>query len=71
MPMAEGLRYEVHKMPPGMRERVMAQVLEKVSARAGNPDEAVAEVKDGPCATCLRWWECNGVDKEYCPLWGR
>lgn len=21
---------------------------------------------DYPCETCLRWWECNGVD-EQCP----
>lgn len=20
-----------------------------------------------PCETCLRWWECNGIDEE-CPL---
>lgn len=20
-----------------------------------------------PCETCLRWWECNGVDKQ-CPF---
>lgn len=24
--------------------------------------------KDDPCETCLRWYECNGVDKENCPL---
>ena len=23
--------------------------------------------KEDPCETCLRWSECNGVDKE-CPL---
>jgi hypothetical protein len=22
-----------------------------------------------PCETCNRWDECNGVDREYCPLW--
>lgn len=22
-----------------------------------------------PCATCLRWSECNGVEMETCPLW--
>lgn len=22
-----------------------------------------------PCETCTRWYECNGVDKENCPLW--
>ena len=22
-----------------------------------------------PCETCNRWTECNGVDREYCPLW--
>ena len=21
-----------------------------------------------PCATCVRWPECNGVDAERCPL---
>lgn len=25
---------------------------------------------DNPCDTCLRWYECNGIDKENCPLWG-
>ena len=23
-----------------------------------------------PCETCLRWYECNGIDKENCPMWG-
>lgn len=23
--------------------------------------------KEDPCETCLRWYECNGVDEE-CPL---
>lgn len=22
-----------------------------------------------PCDTCNRWDECNGVDKENCPMW--
>ena len=22
-----------------------------------------------PCEGCTRWYECNGVDKDYCPLW--
>lgn len=21
-----------------------------------------------PCETCLRWYGCNGVDREICPL---
>ena len=21
-----------------------------------------------PCDTCLRWYECNGIDKTDCPL---
>lgn len=25
------------------------------------------EEKD-PCETCTRWYECNGVDRENCPL---
>lgn len=24
-----------------------------------------------PCETRLRWYECNGIDKENCPLWGK
>lgn len=27
------------------------------------------EQKEDPCETCQRWYECNGVDKENCPLW--
>lgn len=23
--------------------------------------------RDNPCGTCLRWFECNGIDDE-CPL---
>lgn len=25
-------------------------------------------MKDNPCETCLRWYECNGVDRDICPL---
>ena len=65
-----GLRYEVHRMPQGMRERVVSQVLEKVSAGASGEDQngSVAE-RENPCMYCLRWEECNGVDKQNCPLW--
>lgn len=28
------------------------------------------KTRSGPCATCLRWSECNGVDASTCPLWG-
>lgn len=24
---------------------------------------------DHPCETCTRWSECNGIDKNNCPLW--
>ena len=24
---------------------------------------------ENPCETCHRWYECNGMDKENCPLW--
>lgn len=24
------------------------------------------EVKEDPCETCLRWEECNGVDRDIC-----
>lgn len=23
---------------------------------------------DHPCETCLRWPECNGIDRDACPL---
>ena len=32
------------------------------------PTKGASEMED-PCETCLRWWECNGVDKDNCPLW--
>ena len=68
--MAGGLRYEsVMEMPPGMRDRVVAQVVAKVSACAGDPNRTDAET-ESPCEECLRWPECNGVDREYCPLLG-
>ena len=28
-----------------------------------------AQEEEDPCETCQRWYECNGVDKEDCPLW--
>ena len=30
-------------------------------------EERHAAAQQSPCETCLRWDECNGVDKE-CPL---
>lgn len=63
-----GLHYEsVMEMPAGMREQVVAQVLAKVSAQPGT--EVPAD-REEPCETCLRWWECNGVDVDNCPLCG-
>lgn len=62
-----GLRYEVHRMPPGMRDKVVAQVLAKVSAGAAAPDQGESEKERvDPCVTCLRWEECMGVD-DACP----
>ena len=65
-----GLRFEVHRMPPGMRDKVVSQVLEKVSA--GKPDAdpgGGAYEKEDPCMSCLRWKECNGVAKGMeCPF---
>lgn len=26
-------------------------------------------MENDKCETCNRWSECNGVDKENCPLW--
>lgn len=64
-----GLRYEVHRMPPGMRDKVVAQVLAKVSAGSSDADSVrgVDEQED-PCVSCLRWEECMGVAKgRECP----
>lgn len=33
------------------------------------PDPGQPASED-PCNTCLRWDECNGVDREDCPLYG-
>lgn len=66
-----GLRYEVHKMPQGMRDKVVSQVLAKVSASvaAADPGRSADEQKD-PCLTCLRWEECMGVAKgKECPFY--
>lgn len=65
-----GLRYEVHKMPPGMRDKVVSQVLAKVSASATDPDPCGwDDEKENPCMSCLRWEECNGVAKDNeCPF---
>lgn len=64
--MAGGLRYEVHRMPEGMREKVVAQVLEKVSAGAAVDDLDRPEGSGGLCETYLRWSECAGTDAA-CP----
>lgn len=36
----------------------------RVSSRESRKEE-----KEDPCATCCRWWECNGVDQDDCPMW--
>ena len=33
-----------------------------------NQQEKTKYEKEQPCDYCIRWSECNGVDKEYCPL---
>ena len=66
-----GLRYEVHKMPPGMRDKVVSQVLAKVSAGMYEADQIrSADEQEDPCLTCLRWEECMGVAKgNECPFY--
>ena len=60
--MAGGLRYEVHRMPPGMRDKVVSQVLAKVSAgRADADPRGSTDEEEDPCMSCLRWDECMGV----------
>lgn len=56
-----GLRYEVHKMPQGMQEKVVAKVLEKISSGTGGSEAVPAGEEETPCETCRRWSECNGV----------
>lgn len=64
--MAGGLRYEVHKMPPGMRDKVVSQVLEKISAGIPAADPVRSENEGCLFEDCLRWGECSGADPE-CP----
>ena len=40
-----------------------------VSAMSISGDESREEEQRDPCRTCNRWWECNGVDVDICPLW--
>ena len=65
-----GLRFEVHRMPPGMRDKVVSQVLAKVSAGSIDADPVGCDdEQEDPCMTCLRWDECNGVAKGMeCPF---
>ena len=30
--------------------------------------EEIVRTDGDPCQHCHRWSECNGVDKEHCPL---
>lgn len=65
-----GLRYEVHRMPPALRDKVVSQVLAKISAGTTEPDPCISDdEKEDPCMTCLRWEECMGVAKgNECPF---
>lgn len=65
-----GLRYEVHRMPQSLRDKVVAQVLAKVSARGADADPRRSDdEQEDPCMTCPRWSECNGVAKGMeCPF---
>lgn len=64
--MAGGLRYAAgREMPPGMQE-IYARKLVAQQQQSLRRNEETA----GPCDTCCRWSECNGADKENCPLWG-
>ena len=65
-----GLRYEVHRMPPGMQSMVVSQVLAKVSAGVTDADSGGCDdEKENPCVSCLRWEECMGVARGMeCPF---
>lgn len=64
--MAGGLRFEVHRMPQRMRDKVVSQVLEKIQHGGSHAD--TGKCKDAGCLfeDCLRWSECEGTDPE-CP----
>lgn len=32
-------------------------------------DTTKQDTEFNPCETCQRWGECNGVDRDNCPLW--
>lgn len=62
-----GLRYEtVADMPPGMRDRMVEQVLTKYAGR----ELPVPPVDHCRGEDCILWWECNGIAiNDECP-WG-
>lgn len=65
--MAGGLRYMTgREMPAGMQEIYARKLLGRWKLGPGSGEEEA----ENPCGTCVRWSECNGVDKENCPLWG-
>ena len=64
--MAGGLRYEVHKMPPVLRNKVVSQVLEKIQRRSHAADPGRCEKTGCLFEDCLRWQECAGSDPQ-CP----
>lgn len=46
--------------------KLAAVGLRKIMERAHRPE--IVEEETDPCMECLRWYECNGVDRDSCLL---
>ena len=52
-------------MPPGMQQLMADKLIRQMKTV---PVAESAEKNTLPCDNCLRWFECNGIDMENCPL---
>mgnify|MGYP003304326380 CR=1 FL=1 len=51
---------------PATRETIHRFIV-SIFPRMNDTTEQDAEFN--PCEACQRWGECNGVDRDNCPLW--
>jgi hypothetical protein len=47
-----------------------AEYLRQLNQKQLYQDLTTPTTQTDPCETCLRWPECNGVDRDTCPLCG-
>lgn len=47
----------------------LAAILYRIAIKLTYQQEQDAAESVDPCESCIRWSECNGIDKDNCPLW--